>query len=579
MCCIAVKQFLYFTVRGCARHSRPVSAQYLIVKMKQHLKDILLFVYLSFGYAWYLDRLKDLGFSIAGTIYTILFFLVTLAIFCTSYIRSTKLRYSLATLFLFSAVFSDSYQRITANLLTYDSFITLLNSTAFAEEAIEQYFVPIAQSMVPGLILFTGLLLKPDRFHRIHSLFFVTTPFIIIGLLTTALFLRGGNGAKGLPTVLTPIVYSNLAFYEFLNNEIGSRKHVTLPQSTKVSTKDIILIIDESISASYLDINSHDGAFTNLNEKQAFINIFNYGVAASITNCSYGTNLTLRYGGTRDRYQSINSTMPSIWEYAKQADYRTIYIDSQRAFGQLHNGMTEIEVGNIDKFIQFDDTPVLYRDIEAANSLVNYINNKSQEFIIVNKIGAHFPVHDKFPDQFAFYEPMLPRGNFVGISDTGSREGFSGSSTDWVLYRNSYKNTILWNVGHFFSKIIEAADLNKATIIYTADHGQDLHKRGNPGLSTHCNPDPVADEGAVPLVIIEGKKNKTLNWQKYLQSNKNNSSHYNIFSTILTLMSYDETRVKLIYGNSLHNETNDEYTFNTRFNARLGKKSVWKKLQ
>ncbi|MCP4433634.1 MAG: sulfatase-like hydrolase/transferase [Gammaproteobacteria bacterium] len=547
--------------------------------MKQHLKDILLFVYLSFGYAWYLDRLKDLGFSIAGTIYTILFFLVTLAIFCTSYIRSTKLRYSLATLFLFSAVFSDSYQRITANLLTYDSFITLLNSTAFAEEAIEQYFVPIAQSMVPGLILFTGLLLKPGRFHRIHGLFFVTTPFIIIGLLTTALFLRGGNGAKGLPTVLTPIVYSNLAFYEFLNNEIGSRKHVTLPQSTKVSTKDIILIIDESISASYLDINSHDGAFTNLNEKQAFINIFNYGVAASITNCSYGTNLTLRYGGTRDRYQSINSTMPSIWEYAKQADYRTIYIDSQRAFGQLHNGMTEIEVGNIDKFIQFDDTPVLYRDIEAANSLVNYINNKSQEFIIVNKIGAHFPVHDKFPDQFAFYEPMLPRGNFVGISDTGSREGFSGSSTDWVLYRNSYKNTILWNVGHFFSKIIEAADLNKATIIYTADHGQDLHKRGNPGLSTHCNPDPVADEGAVPLVIIEGKKNKTLNWQKYLQSNKNNSSHYNIFSTILTLMSYDETRVKLIYGNSLHNETNDEYTFNTRFNARLGKKSVWKKLQ
>jgi len=210
--------------------------------------------------------------------------------------------------------------------------------------------------------------------------------------------------------------------------------------------------------------------------------------------------------------------------------------------------------------------------------LVEYLNNDTQEFVIINKIGAHFPIHDKYPDEFMKYKPVLPRGNFLNISDTGSRQGFPGTTDDWVLYRNSYKNTLLWNVGEFFSKVINDTDLLNTVIIYTSDHGQNLHENGNPGLSTHCSSNSQVEEGMVPLVVLENSSNKTLNWKANFNKNKNGSSHYNIFPTLLSLMLYEKDEVRSMYGNSLDIPTNDDLTFNTRFHARLGKKPIWEKI-
>src|SRR3546814_10073345 len=85
-----------------------------------------------------------------------------------------------------------------------------------------------------------------------------------------------------------------------------------------------------------------------------FARIYNYGLAASVTNCSVGSNVTLRYGGTRKDYQRINGTQPSIWAYARKAGLRTVYIDSQRTGGALQNMMTDEERALIDTFLQFD---------------------------------------------------------------------------------------------------------------------------------------------------------------------------------------------------------------------------------
>ena len=135
-----------------------------------------------------------------------------------------------------------------------------------------------------------------------------------------------------------------------------------------------------------------------------------------------------------------------------------------------------------------------------------------------------------------------------------------------------------WNVGEFFSKLLNNADLNKAFIIYTADHGQDLHERKNPGINTHCSANPTIEEGLVPLVVIQGDSLNTLNWNKLLKENKDKSSHYNIFPTLLKVMKYDSTEIANKYGNSLDVPTNDEFTFNKSWNARLGKQPSWKKI-
>jgi hypothetical protein len=185
-------------------------------------------------------------------------------------------------------------------------------------------------------------------------------------------------------------------------------------------------------------------------------------------------------------------------------------------------------------------------------------------------------VHDKYPDAFMAYRPTLPRGQFIEVADTGERDGFNGQPDDWLLYRNAYKNTLLWNVGEFFARVFAQARLNNALLIYTSDHGQDLHERGNPGLNTHCGGDPVEEEGLVPLVVIQGDQLHGLGLGAALSVNKDRSSHYNIFPTLLQLMGYDLAGIEAVYGKPLTLPTADDFTFNYRFNARLGARPEWK---
>jgi glucan phosphoethanolaminetransferase (alkaline phosphatase superfamily) len=550
--------------------------------MKFYFKVLLIFIYVIKSIDIYIERLSDLGVSIGSVIYIVLFIMLIFGIISASLIKNNIYRYLFGILLFISAVFFDSYEKISSDFLTYNTFITLLNAQGFLDEAFKQYYYSILSSLVSGLLLLLGIVLKPAYpkiLFNIPSLYFKLIPVFAYVALTALLFLRGGDGAKGLPYAFTPLAYSSLALYESMYLQLGDRKKISITRNNKKIVHDIVLVIDESISGDYIDINSNIGITTGLNETYKNIKIFNYGYAASITNCSSATNETIRYGGTRDNYLIINATMPSIWEYAKNANLYTVYIDSQRTGGGLQNKMSVEELKHIDKFIQFDDTPVVDRDIKAAKILVEMINNNKQEFIIINKIGAHFPIHDKYPDSFMKFKPALPRGNFLNVSDTGNWSGFKGSSSEWIEYRNSYKNTLLWNVGEFFSLIFKGANLDNAIIVYTSDHGQNLHTDGSHGLYTHCTSHPKQDEGIVPLVIIEGLNLNTLNWQQNLNFNKNKSSHYNIFPTLLTLMSYNFKEVKSIYGNSLNIKTNDAFTFNTMFYARLGRKPTWKKIE
>jgi len=193
----------------------------------------------------------------------------------------------------------------------------------------------------------------------------------------------------------------------------------------------------------------------------------------------------------------------------------------------------------------------------------------------VNKVGAHFPVHDKFPAAYLRYHPVLPRGRYRNISDTGSRAGFAGGMEDWVRYHNSYRNTLLWNVGAFFETLRDEADFSQTTMIYTSDHGQNLHERGNPGLSTHCSVDPVQEEGVVPLVVIDGNRGSGVDWRRDVAHNRNRSSHYMIFPTLLELMGYDPGAVEKRYGRALNEASHDPVSFNKLFNARLNRKPQW----
>ncbi|RON42573.1 sulfatase [Pseudomonas frederiksbergensis] len=544
--------------------------------MIRYLKELLLVLYLFKNYDYYLERLNAMGIGVAVLLFGAMFIVLTAALFMTAYIRQPLIRHLFAITLFVSAVFFDVYTRVTADYLTYSSFVSLVYSGGFIQEAAYQYRDPLISGLVSGLLLLFGIGLKPRRRLPLPGALLVAAPVLGVLLLSAVLFVRAGEGARGLPIMYTPLAYLNLFAYESLHNTVGPREPVKLARNDQPVGHDIVLIIDESISGNYLDINTPFGVHSNLKEARPGVDIFNYGYAASIANCSADTNVTLRYGGTRADYMRINTTLPSIWQYAKTAGLRTVYIDAQRTGGNLQNLMNAAEKKDIDEFVQFDQTSVRDRDMAAATKLIELLNNDKPELVVINKVGAHFPVHDKYPDAFMAYRPTLPRGQFVEVADTGKRDGFNGQPDDWVLYRNAYKNTLLWNVGEFFSRVFAQADLSNATLIYTSDHGQDLHERGNPGLNTHCGGDPVEEEGLVPLVVIQGSGLKTLDWSAQLAGNKDRSSHYNIFPTLLQLMGYDLAGVEAVYGKPLSVATADEFTFNYRFNARLGAKPEWK---
>ncbi|KPN89972.1 sulfatase-like hydrolase/transferase [Pseudomonas nunensis] len=544
--------------------------------MIRYLKELLLVLYLFKSYDYYLERLNAMGIGIPLLLFGGMFVVLTVALFMSAYIRQTLIRHLFAITLFVSAVFFDVYTKVTADYLTYSSFVSLVYSGGFIQEAAYQYRDPLISGVLSGLLLLFGIGLKPRRRMPLPGALLVSAPVLGVLLLSAVLFVRAGEGARGLPIMYTPLAYLNLFTYEALHNTVGPREPVKLARNDQPVGHDIVLIIDESISGNYLDINAPFGVHSNLKEARPGVDIFNYGYAASIANCSADTNVTLRYGGTRADYMRINTTLPSIWQYAKQAGLRTVYIDAQRTGGNLQNLMTDTEKKDIDEFVQFDQTSVRDRDMAAATKLIELLNDGKPELVVINKVGAHFPVHDKYPDAFMAYRPTLPRGQFVEVADTGKRDGFNGQPDDWVLYRNAYKNTLLWNVGEFFARVFAQADLSNAMLIYTSDHGQDLHERGNLGLNTHCGGDPVEEEGLVPLVVIQGSGLKTLDWSAQLAANKDRSSHYNIFPTLLQLLGYDLAGVEAVYGKPLNVATADEFTFNYRFNARLGAKPEWK---
>ena len=536
------------------------------------LKELLILLSLAGSYAAIGERLASVGLTASLLAYLGLFALLAACLLLAAQVRIPLLRWCYALIFAAAAFYLESYERITSEHLTYDAFINLLHSSQFAAEAARQHRALLIGALVNPLLLFAGIALKPRR--RVRSAF-AAAPIGGIALLAAILFVRGGEGARGLPSPFAPLAYSGIYAWEAATGAAGARRPVQLHRDPRPVTRDIVLIVDESVAGNYLDLGSSNGIRSGLAEPRPGLAVHNYGYAASITNCSVGTNVTLRHGGTRGDYRRINTTMPSIWDYAHRAGLRTVYIDAQRTDGILHNLMSEDELAEIDRFVQFDGVPVRDRDMAAADRLAALINDGRPQLIIVNKVGAHFPVHDKYPDAFMRYRPALPRGGYEEISDTGSREGFGGAAEDWLRYRNSYRNTLLWNVGAFFDRLLAKADLTRATIIYTSDHGQDLHERGDPGLNTHCGSDPMIEEGLVPLVVIEGGA-PTQDWRRHLAANRNHVSHYEIFPTLLALMGYNDPKLRAIYGESLLERSHDDFTFNARFNARLGLEPNWR---
>jgi lipid A ethanolaminephosphotransferase len=534
------------------------------------LKEALLALYLLATLPAVAERAGSLGLTPALGLFLALWAAMAVGLVLAAYAKSFVVRASWALLFAGAAGFVAAFERVTGQFLTYDAFINMVSSTGDADNAVAQYGRSFIVPAALALLLAAAILLKPRRPVRYAG----AAPLAAIALLSLILYARGGEGARGLPPSLTGLAYGDLALYEAATEHYGPRQPVRLRPRT-AAAGDLVFLIDESVAAAYLDIDNNEGGVrSGLAEPRPGLAVANFGIASSITDCSWGSNLTLRYGGTRTDYRRINATGPSLFGYARGAGFHTVYIDAQRA-DPAANPLVADELAQVDKVISLGRLPVVDRDQAAAAIVSRYLKDGRRDFILVNKVGAHFPVHDKYPDGYMLYRPALPRGRFLDVSDTGSRAGFGGTPQEWRQYRNAYRNTLAWNVGAFFDRLL-GGGIGGAMIVYTSDHGQNLHEAGGPGLNTHCSPDPGMAEGAVPLVLIRAAGAPGPDWTRAAAANRDRASHYALFPTLLTLMGYDEAEAARIYGAPLDRPQTAPLAFNALFNARLGRSPVWK---
>lgn len=550
---------------------------------KVKLKLILIAASLLIASPLVLARVDGLGLSASLALYLLLLATLCGALVAAARVTWSPWRWVLALLFASGSLFFASFASAMAQELTYDAFTNLWDARGFMGDAAIQFGGDLWWGALQAGLLFFGIGLapRPKMPHgtRRSNLLWGLAPVAALAALSAMFYVRGGEGGRGLPGAFVAPAYAALLGFDTLSNAPAPRQAVRLPRANQHTVGDIVLIIDESIAAQYLDINNPAGVYSGLAVKPQNFAIHNFGIASSITHCSTGSNLTLRFGGTRTDYPRINATGPSIWSYAKAAGLPTIYVDAQRTGGAYQNGMDGAERAAIDRWVQFEDVPVMDRDQAVADMLARLLNDDKPQFILVNKMGAHFPVQAKYPESRTRYRPVESRAEFFGIVEPSVRDTGSVSRQEWRLYRNAYRNVLEWNVGTFFDRLFAGTKRSAATIIYTSDHGQNLHESGEPGNATHCTPEPAIEEGAVPMVVIEGSQAKGFDWQQAALRNRNATSHYRVFPTLLGLMGYQTDSVHEAYGERLDAAKPDELSFNATFNAQLGRKPVWKKIE
>lgn len=486
-----------------------------------------------------------------------------IAIFYIAFTPRVAERIAWSVVFCVAAVLGETYFLVVYERLTIFALDTMWGPGQFTLDTLAFYGNYLLEALARTLPLFAGLLL-PWRDHEKLSWKGLTIiPLIPLGLVCGLVYYVGGaqsNETRGMPSQF--LVPGLISVFVFSGPEVLEKRPVDIPILQPAMAKHIVLLVDESVSGDFIDLNFQRGVTPFLLSQAG--SIINFGPALSASNCSNASNAILRLGANPDQlgsgYPSVLSN-PSIWKYAAHAGFETNFIEAQ-SLVQFHlDFMNSQELDLIDHIETFDTTIDLsQRDQQLPEQIATILSRPNPQFIYVNKFGAHFPYHLAYPPDEAVFSPVM-----VSFETIDDRERLV----------NTYKNAVLWSVDIFFENLIEQVDLTNTVLLYTSDHGQSL--LDDDFSTTHCRRKHVNPfEAIVPMLVWTDNEQLHREFAQAAEINYGRASHFEIFPTILELFGYDPLSVSSRYHGSLLRRIDDPLGFTSGpVIGRFDQKTTW----
>ncbi len=477
-----------------------------------------------------------------------------------------------------ATLIGDIYYSIAENRLTVQAGEAMLNAHVPVQDVLNFYGTYIASSLIRTLVLVVGMVMPP-RFQGPYQNWHSVVPLVSVFLISVIVFIFAGT--FGSQTRGMPLPFHTLGVAAVLalpgpssgftsNRRIGPVGGPTAGPSSKYkadpgikpvnkpAVRHLALIIDESIAGDFIDLNIPRGVTPYLTDNEH--RIVNFGFATSSNQCTKLSNAILRLGANPDLLTTNKThllTNPSIWKYAKAAGFHSNFIDGRRIFKKSRNLMLEEEQILIDSHINIDGAPDQV-DMKAAKWLRTILSRSDPQFVVVNKMGAHFPFARMYPAYFSKYSPSMAPDESI-------------SSRERLV--NSYMNAISWSVDEFFRVLLEDLDLEESLIIYTSDHGQSLMEDGS--TITHCRQVPATlNEVLVPLLAITEAPELSRRLKIASQLNFGRVSHFEVFPTLLVLMGYSPEAVMSQYHPSLFHSVSTPMGVTSGFVSGLERKRI-----
>jgi lipid A ethanolaminephosphotransferase len=290
--------------------------------------------------------------------------------------------------------------------------------------------------------------------------------------------------------------------------------------------RKIVLVIDESVRGDALSLNDPSLDTTPFLASRKS-EIANFGIAAATANCSHEARMTMRFGlqeADIAKTGRLEFPGPTVWQYARRAGLKTVYIDSFGAPTRLTHGMTNEELGFVDRRVIIDDLPQYQRDLHAARQLRELLADPAPMFILVEKYGVHVPYNAQYPASADVFHAPHDR-----VFDLADRPNLLAQ----------YRNAIRWSVDGFFSTLLKEPLPSGTLVIYTSDHGQSLSE--NTTRQTHCSVGrrAIPQEADVPLFAISSEPAWRAAMSRAASDNRGRASVFDVFPTLLAAMGYD----------------------------------------